>query len=71
MNLHNEDYIFILLMVFGIIGFAFYDVRLTMNFLVSGVRFVFESKVVSIILINLGFAGFVFFIVHRMLHFGD
>ena len=71
MKLHDEDYIYLSCIVIGIIGLAFYDVRQTMDFLVLIVDLVFNSKLIFSITSVIGIVGFIFFIIHRIEHYGE
>lgn len=70
MKLYKDDYIFLSCILIGMFGLAFYDVRQTMDFLVYIADLFFELKIMFIITSTVGIFGFIFFIVHRIVHFG-
>jgi len=65
MKLDNFDYLMICCMLFGLLGIILYDAKQTMNFIV----YFFESKLIFLFMISIGMFGFMFVLVHRIIHF--
>lgn len=64
----EQDLIFIVMMLIGVLGLVFAYPREIMDFLVYSIKVIADTKLIQIIMMAIGFGGFVFFIFHRMLH---
>ena len=60
MNLHGEDGIYLWCILIGVLGLLVYAFDLLVN-----------SKLIFIATSIVGFAGFIFFLFHRISHFGE
>ncbi len=64
----DEDAVFILMMIIGVFGVIFAYPREIMDFLVYSINAIAETKIIQIAMISTGIGGFIFFMIHRMLH---
>lgn len=64
----DEDFIFVIMMIIGVLGVIFAYPTEIMDFLVYSIVAIATTKIIQIAMIATGIGGFIFFMIHRMLH---